>query len=367
MARTKKKKKSLIYPIFLTVWIIALLCVAYYGLSKVWTYAEEYEASRPNNTMDAYVESLNQNFWNDSMAATIASMEHEVQTDDECRDFIKSMIDTGVTYVRTTGNADSKLVYNLKCENGVFGKVTLVEDKSMEDSVEFGMLPWIVEKEEFDFNGLYSAMTITVPSTYTVQLNGVTLGPEYIVEDGIHLDLLDAYYKDYPNLPTKCTYRFENIIGRLEPVVFNELGEEVTIDETMDDSQYVTYADEETVAKLTDFVIRFEQRYRTYSSGYGDEEYNYQRVLPYIIAGSDLDNRLIAASDGLSWSHTTGLDIWGTEVESVIQIDSKTWIVRETTSTTAYGPTTSSSENTMELIVVEKAPGDCRVIAMTGV
>lgn len=367
MARAKKKKRSFIYPIFLTIWIIGLLCAAYYGLGKVWIYAEEYEASRPSNTMDAYVEQLNENFWNDSMAATIASMEHEVQTDDECRDFIKTMIDSGVTYSRTSGTDSSKLVYNLKCENGVFGKVTLKEDQSMAESVEFGMLPWIVEKEEFDFNGLYSAMTITVPSSYTVQLNGVTLGPEYIVEDGIHLDLLDAYYKDYPNLPTKCTYRFENIIGRLEPVVFNEAGEEVSIDESLDDSQYVTYADDATVEMLTDFVSRFEIRYRTYSSGYGDEEDNYQRVLPYIIAGSDLDMRLQAASDGLSWSHTTGIDIWGTTVESVIQIDATTWIVRETTSTTAYGPNTASSDNTMELIVVEKAPGDCRVIAMTGV
>ena len=367
MARKKSSSKgSVIYGIFITLYVIAGLCAIFYGLTLVWKYAEEYEASRPSKAIDAYIEKLNENFWDSSIADTVAEMDHEVQTDEDCREVIANILEGGVSYARTAGGDNSrKMVYNLKCDTGIFGKVTIVTDESKREESRFDMVPWIVESDEFYFDGLYSSVSVTVPESYSVQLNGVTLGEQYIVESGIHYDILEAYYTDYPNLPQKVTYKFDNIIGTLQPVILDAQGNVTTIDETKDDSQFIAQPDADTVATLSDFAARFEDRYRNYVSGAGNTLYQYDRLLTYIVKGSDLDQRMIKAQDGLDYAHTTSVKIDSTTVNSVIQIDSKTWIVDETTTVTAYGPKTETSTNEMQLIVVEKGVDDYRVVALT--
>ena len=205
----KKKKSGLCYFLFLLVYILIVLGVISFFLTKVWGFAEEYEASRPVHTMDAYVEDLNKNLWNDQVAQAIADMPHEFQSDEECAQVVKNMLSAGITYVRAASSGSANTInYALRCGDKVIGKVSLAEDSSKADQVEYGMLPWIVSSEEFDFTGLYSSVEVTVPKSYTVKLNGNVLGSEYIIEDNIQFDLLKDYYSAYPKLPVMVTYRF---------------------------------------------------------------------------------------------------------------------------------------------------------------
>ena len=88
----KKKKSGLFYFLFLLVYILVVMGVIAFFMTKVWGFAEEYEAARPAHTMDAYVEDLNQNLWNDQVAQAIADMPHEVQSDEECAQVVKDML-----------------------------------------------------------------------------------------------------------------------------------------------------------------------------------------------------------------------------------------------------------------------------------
>ncbi len=83
------------------VYIVIVLVLVGVGLTWLWGYAVAYEDSQPTNTMDSVVAELNKTFWNDDMAATIAAMPHEAQTDEECAEIIKSMIGSGVSYKRS--------------------------------------------------------------------------------------------------------------------------------------------------------------------------------------------------------------------------------------------------------------------------
>ena len=56
MMEKKKKRSALFYALFLLVYILIVLGVIAFFLTKVWGFAEEYEAARPVHTMDAYVE-----------------------------------------------------------------------------------------------------------------------------------------------------------------------------------------------------------------------------------------------------------------------------------------------------------------------
>ena len=330
MAR-KKNRGSKIYAIFLGVYIILLAAAAMYGLSKMWEYAVEYENSRPDNVMEEYVADLSENLWDESIAETIAAMPHELTQ-----------------------------VYNLRCNGSVFGKVTLKQDESKADEVKYGMLPWLIYKEEFDFTGLYSSIEITVPASYSVQLNGNTLGQEYIVESGIHMDVLDAYYSAYPNLPTKVTYRFDNIIGTIDPVILDEDGNEFTIDPEKNDSQFIKGVEDERLARFQEFAGKFIERYEKYISGIS----NYGRLLPYIKTGTDFDSRMKMMQDGLGWSHNSYVNIDSVTLNSAIGLGEDTYIIDISFSFTTGTPRGDESYSENAKIIVTDIGGDIRAIAM---
>ena len=141
----KQKRNRKIYWICLLAYTVLLSAAAFVGLKVVWSYAEEYENARPAKVIDQYVADLSENLWDDSIAETIASMPHEVQTDAECAECVKAMLKDGITYQRQGSSESGTVVtYNLMCNGNVFGKVSLIEDESKADTVKFGMLPWMI-------------------------------------------------------------------------------------------------------------------------------------------------------------------------------------------------------------------------------
>ena len=367
----KKKKSGRFYFLFLLVYILIVLGVIAFFMTKVWGFAEEYEAARPAHTMDAYVEDLNQNLWNDQVAQAIADMPHEVQSDEECAQVVKDMLSAGISYARTasTDSADS-INYALRCGDKVIGKVTLIEDSFLADQVQYGMLPWIVSGAEFDFSGLYSSVEVTVPKSYTVMLNGTTLGSEYIIEDDIQFDLLKDYYSSYPKLPVMVTYRYEHIIGELDPVILDDHGNEVLIDESRGQEQFLNNCSDAELAKLTDFTERFAERYQSYNAGIGDDPATVyvNRLAGYIMPGSDLEFRMKAAQDGLGWVHTNSINIEYTILNSAVSFGEGVYLCDYSSAFTTKGINgTQDFENNIKMIVIDKTGdmSDLRVAEMS--
>jgi len=369
MKNKKKRRGGKIYAICLAVYTLLLAGAACYGLSFVWDYAEEYELSRPDRAMEAYVADLNENLWDDSISQTISDMPHEMQSDAECAEIVKDMLSNGLTYVRKAGSGNEDEVesisYSLRCNGSEFGVITLMHDVSKEDEVKFGMLPWIVAKEEFDFTGLYSSVEVTVPESYTVKLNGKKLSKEYIVEDGIKYDVLEDYYEIHDGLPTKVTYRFENIFGTLEPEIFDEDDNPFVIDETLDDSQYIKDCSQNQLNKLSDFAKTFCTRYFEFTTGIYDPSYGYQRLLPYMKLGSDLDDRMKQALDGLSWANTSVLRMDSVTLNGAIDIGENYYIIDVTSQTTTVEPSRGEvvGVHNMKILVVDNVT-DIRAITL---
>ena len=258
----------------------------------------------------------------------------------------------------------------LRCGDKVIGKVTLVEDSSLTDKVQYGMLPWIVSSEEFDFTGLYSSVEVTVPKSYTVKLNGNALGSEYIIQDDIQFELLKDYYSSYPNLPVMVTYRFDHIIGELEPEIFDGSGNQIQIDESRGEEQFLNYCSGDELAKLTDFTVRFAERYQSYNAGIGGDPaavYT-NRLAGYIVPGSDLDFRMKAAQDGLGWAHTNSIDIHYTTLNSAVSFGGGVYLCDFSSAFTTTGINgTQDFENNIKMIVVDKTGNmsDLRVAEMS--
>ncbi len=323
MAELKRKSTSgtVLYTLFIIAYLVVGGALILFGLNKAWIFAAEYEATVPNHVMDDYIAALNENLWDESIARTIELMPHEYQTDAEVAAVVQEMFSSELSYARTIGgDGTNTLVYAILCDGKAFGQVTLVRDESKADEVEFGALPWKIESETFDFSGLYSSVKVTVPSQYSVAVNGHVLGEECITERGIHYDVLESYYESYPDLPTKVTYTAEHLLGHLEPVIFDEYGNVTVLDETKDDSQYIPPIDNDTWGRLSTFAVSFADPYLAYSSYVRDPHSGLAAVEPYLYPNGDLYQRLKLTQDGYDYAHTTSYRFDGAQLISAVAL-----------------------------------------------
>ena len=374
MANRKSRRGKLIYALCLYTWGFVLIAAAFFALSRVWEYAAEYEASRPEQAMRLYVSNLGEELWDEGIAETVAAMPHEVQSDEEVADYVRDMLRSGVSFVRK-GGGSGQAVYTLRCNGKSFGTVTLAEDPAYVPRIDTSRFPWSVlpwslktwkvESEEFDLNGLYSSVEVVVPETFSVWLNGVRLGEDCIVERGILFDALADYYKYYDGLPTKVRYRFDNVIGRLVPEIRDENGEPFSIDRGRDDSQFIKPCSEEELERLADFTAGFTVNYLKYVSGVNDPSYGYQKLSPYLLADSELDMRMKGMLDGLSWSHTSSITVDTSRLNGALALGGGFYVcdMTATAKTFSMGKGQEWTVSNMR-VIVEKKNDDVRALAL---
>ena len=94
MAGKSKKRRRILGRFIYTMLLLAFMAVLTYGaytwLTRVYDYAEQYELSRPQKAVDAYLETLNRDKWNDGLERAITQMPHETQSDEEIKAFVQS-------------------------------------------------------------------------------------------------------------------------------------------------------------------------------------------------------------------------------------------------------------------------------------
>ena len=366
MANLKKRRGRMRYALALYIWGLLLLAGAIYGLMQVWEYAEAFEISRPASTMDSYVANLSRELWDEGIAETVAAMPHEVQSDEEVEECVRELLSSGnITYVRKGGGAD-RVNYSLRCKGSEFGTITLVPDESAEVGIDtdkfpwrllpWTLRPWRIESESFDFTGLYSSVEVEVPYDYSVWLNGVQLSRDYIVEENILYDVLEDYYGFYEEMPTKVRYRFDNVIGSVNPVIRDADGEIFIVDPNLDDSQFIKPCTEEELARLAEFSAGFAVNYLKYISGVTDPTYGYQRLSAYLMPGSDLDNRMKDAMDGLSWAHTSSITVDSSQLNGALALGEGFYLcdISATATTFAMGHGEVETVNNMRVIVLDR-------------
>ena len=356
--RRRRLFGKFIYTLLLLAFGAFLALTAYTWLERVYDYAEQYELSRPQKAVDAYLETLNRDKWNDGMDNVIHTMPHEVQTDEEVKAVVQEQIAGGITAVRKSGTGDAgTLSYSLRSAGREIGTMSIVEDANYRGKVnldqmpwtlvsrflpgilEWGLKPWVLYADSFDFTNLYNSVEVTVPSTYSVYLNAHQLSNEYIAAEGIHYDVYEDYYYDLPMLPTKVTYRFDNVIGEVPTEIRDEDGNVVNIDPTKGDVQFIKPVDEELQQRLINFMQPFTDKYLAFRSGAGDDGLTLQALKPYIIPNSDIDKRAQDALDGRSWAHTTSYKMSDFQFNGVLPLANNCYVcsVTATTDTYTYG------------------------------
>ena len=298
-----KKRKKLPYAIKVLVAVVLYACVfavaVFWGLSKFWDWAVAYENSRPQNTIDAYMDQLTVAHIQDSASDLIATIDHNIQSEEQCKQKIADTLQGGIVYARKLSECtDTQQVYMLMSGGKTVGKVTM---RALQAD-EFGFTPWEVTAESFDLSFLIgTGTTVTVPEDYPVYVNGIRLSEDYIVECGMQFQLVKDFYGKY-SLPTFVTYEVDPILGDLEVIITGPEGNPVTAEEALDEVAVLNNCSEEEIAQLDALASDYIRTYVYYTTNANEDlTGNLSSLLTHIVPNGDLAERMEDAKNGLKW------------------------------------------------------------------
>lgn len=343
MTKTKKRKTkvgAIVYAIFLIVWALALGYGVYYLWTSLMTFGDYWEAAQVSPKVDAYMETLTEEMWQDGengVIKTISEMEHPYQSDEDCVEELKQILNGDLRCLPGTSEGlSNRKVYDLFSGRSKFGQVYVSqqpfepqENKLVNWAIEnFDLYPWEVDGVQFYLNGLFTDFDITVPDSYTVLLNGHALTDENIVTRDIPYDVLAEYYDEFSGLPTKVEYHADKIFGHAEYQLLDQNGQPAEIDPEQDDSQFIDPVSPELIERFDNFTSRFLQRYLKFSSGTGDVWYEYGLLNGYVLKGSDLEDRLERTLRSyLEFMHNSNFNFNGYTLNSVTALGNDMYVL----------------------------------------
>ena len=295
-----KGQKTARFWLGLAIFAEIFLIATVFGLVEVWKFIEAYEASRPKNAIEAYMEEATADYLATLDPATVAQADHNLQSEEACLEVIRDSIGT-VSYAKNMKlTTETEMVYMILSSGKNIGKVTM----TVVDTDIYGFTYWDVTREEYDFSDLVGGtVSVTVPEEFKVYADGVLLDDGYVTQRDIPYESAKEYYKDY-DLPTKTTYTAGPILGTPVLTVTDAEGNPVTIDETTDLEKYLQNCSQEELDAVKTFTKNYVKAYMNFTSvtgGQGSMQRNLSKLKGYMVSGSKLAQRMEEAVVGLLW------------------------------------------------------------------
>lgn len=300
MVNHRKKNSIRKFSIGMAIYAVIFLIAAALGLNLFWDFIDAYELSRPEHTMDTYMQQVDIDYLcKGGEASVMAVVDPKLNTAEEVRSHILSTLTGDICYAKKMSeSSDTKQVYMVMCGKQSVCKVTL----TAQAADKYGFTPWAVTSEDFDFSYIKtSTLSVTVPSDYPVYIGSTRLDSSYITQDHIPYPSIAQYYTDYTP-PYMVTYTSGAFLGELSLRVTDPSGEPVVIDDTTDMAIFLDNCTEEQIAPLKTLVNTYLKRYVDFLSCAGnDPEGNYKKLQTVIVPDSDLEHRFRDAVRGLTW------------------------------------------------------------------
>ena len=363
--RQKRKIGKVIYWTFLTIYGCLLIAIALILLGDWGKYLQAYESSRSDTVVERYMDNLNSSEWSTTVLESVNNMPHPFQTNEECTEIVNKMLGEKLQYSQAPSTDPDVVIYNVYCNGNPVGHFQLQQDKSQLPYIDIGLIskvidpvsvcPWAVTGDSFDISGFRftSSVSVTIPENYTVRLNGRQVGREYITQTNIKYDVLEPYYEEFPGLPTKVTYTVnDQIFGTLEPVVYDEKGNVVTIDSEGDDSQFMSECSAAEKEEMTQFANEFIEPYARFT-GTKNLMGNMAELKRFVKPGSDLDNRIqLFVDGGADYMNFYAVEIADKKIDSIYALGGGFYVINATYTTTNYAEYKTVNETVSKRIIV---------------
>ena len=324
MAKKKTNRKGMGFALFMAFYAIAFLTAAFFGLKWFWGYMEGYEASRPHIAIDAYMAKLDKEYIISHSNEFMSTVDFNIQDQETCRNIVLEALEGEISYARKASECtEDRQVYVVRCGKTVVGSFTI--ETTAED--EYGFKPWTLREEQYDLSWLMGTETVTVsaPEGYSVYVNGVKLDESYIISSEatdyeVYGDLYESY--DLPRF-TLNTYKAGPFLGlTCQAEVYDPAGKPFVYDESFDPYSLLPRLETGKEQELEDFLEEFLEAYVIFAGCANDARHaNYQKVMKYVVADSNLAQRMYDALDGYQFAQSQGDEIAGITIHHLLPLE----------------------------------------------
>ncbi len=356
MTDRSTKKRRWIFPVVLTLYALVFLCACGHGLSRFWDYMAAYEQTRPHIALNAYTEKLSKDYVINASASLIEQIDHHVQNEDSCRAVLRNALTEPITCAKKSREStEDKHVYAILCGKKLIG--TMEMERCGEEIM--GFTSWMVTKDSFDLSYLITdPISITVPDSFRVYVNGNLLGCEYITQDNIHYPQLEAFYGT-DSLPHMVTYQAGPFLGPSGMKLLDPAGKEVSPEALADPSKYISNCSDEEISALNTITDSFIRKYIAFTtrSG-GDNTKNYQALAEVLVPNGELSQRMYAALGGLAWVSDRNAQLESLTFHHYVRTGSGAFVCDLTYTVSTRGAAgTVQNTNRLKLVFVETEAG----------
>jgi len=353
-----RKKLPYVGKLLIAMGIYAAIFIALvgFGLTKFWGYIAAYENSQTQNTIDSYMAQLDTAHIQDCSAELIASIDHNVQSEEACRQAIADAVSGGISYARKLSECtDDKMVYMLMSGGKTIGKVSL----RAQEKDAYGFSSWEVAEDSFDFSFLLGeSASICVPQDYCVYANGSLLSKDYITKSDTPFEMLKDFYADY-TLPYMVTYTVAPVLGDVQLTITDPAGNSVTPEDAANEALVLNNCTQDEITALDTFTTAYLDSYARFSTNSGQTlQENYQEILTYFEPGSALADRMTEALVALEWVNNRTTKLASATANHRIRLSDGYYLcdITYAADITRYGETTTTTES-VRLIVKQTESG----------
>lgn len=295
--KSRSRKRSVIFPIFLGIYILIVLFLTNFALQKFWDYIDAYEASRPHIATDAYMAQLTPEYIIEKVSPLLDEVDPSVQSREEAIAVLKNALSKPFTCSKWTNQStETKFVYVLRSGPQVIGTFEM----QPADEGRYGLFPWKITGDSLDLSYLLKeGFSITVPHDAKVSVGGKVLGAELISKKDIPYEPIKDLYGTY-SLPSRVTYTVGRYLGEMETIVTNAEGN--PIDPNADPETFLDNCTFDEKQDLQAIGKNFIEAYVHFTSRTGGSLYDNLDVLrKYMVPGGSLEKRMEDSLSGFSW------------------------------------------------------------------
>ena len=352
---TKSKRKTAAprrFALGMLLYALIFLLLTLVGMRLLWSYLAEYEATRLNHAIEAYMSSFDDEHIERIAQPFLSSLGEDVGNREDSGKAVELVMKGALSYRRQSKESNSyRAVFKIYSGEHEAGRVVL----SRPDNPPMGFSYWSVEEESYDFPWLLAGDEITVPDGWTVALKGETLGEDALVRTEVpYVYLKDFYGKGLPELYQR-TYRVENYIGSAPFELTDSFGRAVSLSERGED-RYLDNCTEAEKEEINGFVEKFMPLYiECLANTRRDARGNYDRIKPYLVENGGLDKRLSGGREGSGYAQTKGEKINSTTVNRQIHLGGDTYLAEctyEIESASKWEAKVTTRQVTLQIILV---------------
>jgi len=178
------KRRRFGFKSFLLVFTLLILCGICGGAFYLWSYLESYEISRPEHIVEELMENIDYDFWikNAEIALAPRLSHFEANTSAALEPHLSHILDVQYSMrQRPEDTTENLLAYTIRAGASDIGIVRFSPIKE----AGHGFFIWGVsgiDMIDAFLDSFYRSITITVSQNALVELNGIAVSSEYLIE-----------------------------------------------------------------------------------------------------------------------------------------------------------------------------------------